>query len=109
MKTSQKKFWETLSEISDTFRLTKVGDRIRQKRTNVCPVCAVARMLLPKAEWKKFGLLEYNAAARAIGLDLFFAYGIARASDDSLKGLFWNKAIYRLRKKLLKTLGLEEK
>jgi hypothetical protein len=95
MKTSQKKFFEMLSEVSQAkpFKLTSEG-YIRQKVTCRCPISAVA-----KAQGIKCGKLDYEEPAEKMGFSLDFAASIMYAADN--EGA-------KLRKKLLKAVGLTE-
>lgn len=95
--TSQKKFFELLSKTRG-WKVTDV-DQIRTSRKNLdetCPVCAVANKILHKAEYD----LDHIDAARAIGLDTEFAQKVADAAD--------NRGHDKLRKKLIKTVGIND-
>jgi len=114
MKTSQKKFWETLAKRAARGWKFKFewSSTVREKRTNHCPVTAVCAELAGK----KYEPHRYDIAAADIGLDIDFAKMVAavadyrEADDYSYDGRNLNPEDFRrMRKKLLKTLGLEEK
>ncbi len=107
---SETTFFKRLREaaIKKPFTIGKdyKGDRvlIRQCNTRDCAVTAVARLVTGT----RFDTVDTDDAAEAIGLDPELAECIVSASDAQQEKND-NPERYRLRRKLLRTLDLQER
>lgn len=103
MRMSQKKFFEVLAECAKYpgFHCDCLG-LIRQRRTGLCPVCVVGRMLTGK----RYVNPDFRSAAKEIGLNAQFADRVVYAADDSDVCKYHEKAVAAIRRKLVRILGL---
>lgn len=100
---TKKELWERLAKMKGQFCFIMDAVRHKRKRTlyevECCPLSALVR-----------GKRTNDPAILAGRLDLplDFALGFATAADNHVAGLGDSPGLQRLRRKLLRTLGLKE-